>query len=314
MMSALYLTVLDSLIFVSFAATFQSATTASLTHLGGGFLGAAALNSCTHAVLPVVFKRLYYKDTGREDLNKRYNRFHEMINTLVQMIFFVYFEVVIFRSNSWLWWSDTTTAWTSDPVPSNLRMFYGVNLGTWLTAAVTCRFYEERNKDWLLMYTHHAASIILVAGSYAIGQERFGIMVLFLHHISDIVLNCCQATHYLGWDAESFPFGIPVAEVLFVCNICCWAYTRLYIFPFTIVRSVTFEIAGIEGEKYARMLSVFLYLLQGMHIWWFSEMIRVVVKILTPGVSAKEAASVYLTEREEEAAKKKKTKEDKKKM
>ena len=202
------------------------------------------------------------------------------------------------------------------------------------------------------MYTHHAASIILVAGSYAIGQERFGIMVLFLHHISDIVLNCCQATHYLGWDAESFPFGIPVAEVLFVCNICCWAYTRLYIFPFTIgelqrsdneelgicqlvyvivvhtnsslrssaqrsfltVRSVTFEIAGIEGEKYARMLSVFLYLLQGMHIWWFSEMIRVVVKILTPGVSAKEAASVYLTEREEEAAKKKKTKEDKKKM
>ncbi|GMH82035.1 hypothetical protein TL16_g09125 [Triparma laevis f. inornata] len=259
MLSAAYLSLLDLLILLSYISTFQSASSSSLIHLSAGALATAALNFVSHKVLPIVFKALYFKETGKEDLNKRYNRFHEMINTLIQMTFFAYLEYSLFSSNNWIWWTDTKTMWTSEPASAFLKMIYGVNLGTWFTAAVTCRFFEERNKDWLLMYTHHTASIILVAGSYSINQERCGIMVLFLHQTSDIILNLCQSTHYLGWDSESFPGGVPVAEVLF-----------------------------------------------GMHFWWFSEMVRVVVKILTPGVSAKEAASVYLTEREEEKKKKKK--------
>ncbi|GMH97148.1 hypothetical protein TL16_g13337, partial [Triparma laevis f. inornata] len=112
---------------------------------------------------------------------------------------------------------------------------------------------------WLLMYTHHTASIILVAGSYSINQERCGIMVLFLHQTSDIILNLCQSTHYLGWDSESFPGGVPVAEVLFVCNLVSWIITRLYLLPFTIIRSTIYEIEGTQGESTVRYLSFFLF-------------------------------------------------------
>lgn len=169
MLSTAYLSLLDLLILLSYISTFQSASSSSLIHLSAGALATAALNVVSHKVLPIVFKALYLKETGKEDLNKRYNRyddrdrvmlttfstlltarfrfrFHEMINTLIQMTFFAYLEYSLFSSNNWIWWTDTKTMWTSEPASAFLKMIYGVNLGTWFTAAVTCRFFEERNK------------------------------------------------------------------------------------------------------------------------------------------------------------------------
>lgn len=268
-------------------------------------MSTAALNTASNAVLPAIFKALALGDDSHlQSRKKRYSRFHQMINTLTKIIFFVYVERGILRKETWF--DDTTTIWdmTPNPVPADLRRLYSLNLGTWLTAAITCRFFEERNKDWLLMYTHHATSIVLVAGSACIGQERIGLMVLFLHHVSDIVLHTCQSAHYLGWDRDHCPLGFPIAEVLFVCNMLCWVYTRLYLFPTKIIWTVTFEmhedyICGGEGVVYCQSLSVLLFVLQAMHIYWFYEMVMVLVKLLTPGVKTGEAASSYLTERKE---------------
>eukprot|EP00518_Triparma_eleuthera_P010911 CAMPEP_0182471332 /NCGR_PEP_ID=MMETSP1319-20130603/20138_1 /TAXON_ID=172717 /ORGANISM="Bolidomonas pacifica, Strain RCC208" /LENGTH=292 /DNA_ID=CAMNT_0024671877 /DNA_START=252 /DNA_END=1127 /DNA_ORIENTATION=+ len=291
MAAAAYLALLDAIITASFVGWAYSAgfRHTSLFDLGVGCASTAALNVASNAVLPAVFKALALGDDGEEARKKRYSRFHEMINTLVQMAFFVYVEGGILGKETWF--DDTKTIWdpNPNPAPADLRRFYSLNLGCWLTAAVTCRFFEERNKDWLLMYTHHATSIILVAGSACIGQERIGLMVLFLHHVSDIVLNICQSAHYLGWDGDHFPMGLPIAEVLFVCNMLCWVCTRLYLFPTKIIWTVVFEmhedyICGGDGAVYCQSLSVLLFVLQAMHIYWFYEMVMVLVKVLTPGV------------------------------
>jgi len=119
----------------------------------------------------------------------------------------------IFQATDWLWWKDTTQAWTGTPPAQDVEFFYSFTIGTWITNATMCRFFEVKNRDWLLMYTHHALTVMLICGSYVIHQERIGCMILFLHQVSDIVLNMCQFAHYLGWDMDHFPLSLPIAEV-----------------------------------------------------------------------------------------------------
>lgn len=133
----------------------------------------------------------------------------------------------------------------------------------WFVTAFRHRFMAPRIKDYLLMYAHHVATLLLVIGSYTFSKEyaRFGALVLILHDSSDIVIDIMRLAHDLGIDMDS---GLPAAEVFYVANVCSWAYSRLYLFPIAI--QATFVLVhDPAGMTWA--LQGTCVLLLTMHIW-----------------------------------------------
>ena len=113
----------------------------------------------------------------------------------------------------------------------------------------------------------------------------------------------CKAAHYLGWDGDNT--RVPLAELLFVCNMACWAYTRLYVYPLTAVQSTFYERhlkpgcspEASDGGASCTAMAGGLALLFCLHAYWFAMMIKVVIKILV-GDGAQAAAGQYLADDE----------------
>lgn len=61
---------------------------------------------------------------------------------------------------------------------------------------------------------------------------RFGLLVLYVHDISDIMIDLLKLTNYLKLDSER---GVPLVEPVFVTNLITWVYFRMYLLPYTIV-------------------------------------------------------------------------------
>ena len=52
-----------------------------------------------------------------------------------------------------------------------------------------------------------------------IGCWRCGAITVFLHDLSDIVIDLLRITHYMGLDSDS---GYFLAELFFVMNLVTW--------------------------------------------------------------------------------------------
>ena len=94
------------------------------------------------------------------------------------------------------WWSDPDTTLNPCPVPAAagspltaLRFFYIVQLNIWFVTAVSCKFIEERRKDYVEMMLHHIMTIALVMESLHNGELGIGLVILFIHDASDVVLD-----------------------------------------------------------------------------------------------------------------------------
>jgi len=230
----------------------------------------------------------------------------EMYVILAECFISIFFEWKIFVLYDFIWWTDNSTIWSKVPVISAVTTFYCVTIGRWIMAAISTRFFEARDPDWILLYFHHVVTITLITCSYLTGNCRVGVCILFLHQVSDIFISLCKATHYLSWDWDHTP--LPVAEGLFVLNLVTWAYTRLYLYPKSCIWSAIVErsVNGVVNQR-SWDFDVLIgggIILEMMHWFWFIEMIRVAVKLLL-GESATKAGSSYLEEETREGKRKK---------
>lgn len=168
-----------------------------------------------------------------------------------------------------------------------LNTFYLVQLSIWLTTAISHRFFEARHKDYFVMYSHHVATITLIAWSWSIGALRIGFLVLLVHDSTDIMVDTLKITNYAGLDEKS---GLYLVEASFVINLITWAVGRLYYYPVTIVGNTATHFLKLLGNGDAehndlRRMALFgcLYLLEFLvllHCWWFFLLARMGVRLL----------------------------------
>jgi len=134
------------------------------------------------------------------------------------------------------WYQDYAAFWTPIPYSQenspSVHIFYLVQLAIWIDTCFSHRFIEERHKDYVMMYLHHIVTIMLVWGSYSFNYVRVGTVVLFVHDLSDIIVDLLKIFNYLKLEG---PKGAFLVELAFLSNLVVWAYLRLYIFPLRIV-------------------------------------------------------------------------------
>jgi hypothetical protein len=217
------------------------------------------------------------------------------------------FEIMILSDEEW--WSKPETSWVPHPFEqrgkfrTDLQVFYMAQLAVWMYTCFVHRFVDERRKDYFVMYLHHIVTIALVGLSWAVGYMRVGILVLFVHDVSDIFVDLLKMVNYLKLENRQ---GLFASEIAYIVCVLSWMYFRLYQFPFRVVRgSLTVPytlLLRTPRESYSFLgleffpsdlpwhfhLNVMLFALLLLHIYWFHLFLMIGYRILTE--SAREAS------------------------
>jgi len=119
-----------------------------------------------------------------------------------------------------------------EPSHPILETLYMVQMAIWVVTGMFHVFVFEKQSDYLVMLAHHVATIGLVGLSFTYNYQRFGLLVLYVHDVSDIMIDLLKLTNYLKLDIER---GVPLVEPVFVTNLITWVYFRMYLLPYVIV-------------------------------------------------------------------------------
>ena len=76
------------------------------------------------------------------------------------------------------------------------HLVYFLQIGIWIDTCLLHRFVEERHKDYILMFTHHLVTIALLSVSYYYNYIRIGVIVLYVHDVTDIVVDLLKIFNY----------------------------------------------------------------------------------------------------------------------
>lgn len=136
-------------------------------------------------------------------------------------------------------------------IPESLKTVYIIQLAIWIVTCYSHRFIEEKHKDYFLMYVHHLVTIGLIFGSYLADQTRIGIVVLFIHDISDIPIDCLKLSNYLKLEERK---GFFIVEMCYALVMTSWPYMRLYLFPYYVIYRGVYtamrpSMLTIDGER-----------------------------------------------------------------
>jgi ceramide synthetase len=119
----------------------------------------------------------------------------------------------------------------------------------------------------------------MVAGSMSGGYLRVGLLVLYVHDVSDITVDLLKMINYLKLENRA---GWFLSEAIFVINLVCWVYWRLWIFPSKVMPTCMFESEYYwpgKIEMYWVCIPLLVALLV-LHIWWTFLFFRIAYKLL----------------------------------
>ena len=134
------------------------------------------------------------------------------------------------------------------------------------------QFFNTKRSDYIEMFIHHSATILLLWGSYIIGVFRIGVIVLMIHEPSEIFLRLAKLFHYAKYKiASTITFGI---------FVCVFFVFRLILFPLCLWMILTTNV--IDNSVLTLFMSLLL-ILQVLHILWFGSIIKVIKMVKQKG-------------------------------
>ena len=135
--------------------------------------------------------------------------------------------------------------------------------------------------------------------SWSSGYLRIGLLVLYVHDVSDIFVDVLKLCNYLKLEGARCFF---VTEVAYVSCVAGWMYWRLYQYPFRVIygsytgmMGVTafsarspHVILGIPVMTHDMPLLIELFVLLGtlavLHVYWFHLFLMIGWRLMTESV------------------------------
>ena len=167
----------------------------------------------------------------------------------------------------------------TDPLTKNiiyetsLEPHYAIAFGIWCSILAEAFVVTIAPKpshishdiDHHLMIVHHVITLGLLAISFYLQLKAFGVLILFLHDISDI---CVTATKI----AAKFKFSTLLIPS-YISMISTWIYFRLYWFSWELVYTSLWS--SFSTFTFLMQISTgLLTILACFHMWWFILMLR----------------------------------------
>ncbi|XP_002732672.1 ceramide synthase 6-like [Saccoglossus kowalevskii] len=184
----------------------------------------------------------------------------------------------------WFW--DTKYCWIDYPYQSltdQLEKYYLLELSFYCSLLFS-QFLDVKRKDFVQMFIHHIATVMLIGFSWVVNMIRVGALIILTHDVSDIFLEAAKMTNYAKYQR--------ICDVLFIIFAIIFFVSRLIVFPLYVFKSAAIESREICGPWPSWWIfNILLLVLQLLHIFWFSIIMRMVYKSLTHGKVDRDARS-----------------------
>mmetsp|Transcript_6283 Transcript_6283/g.6169 ORF Transcript_6283/g.6169 Transcript_6283/m.6169 type:complete len:143 (-) Transcript_6283:18-446(-) len=126
------------------------------------------------------------------------------------------------------------------------------------------------------MLLHHSMTVWLVTSAYMMNCVVVSHLVLYTHDLSDLFV--CLTRTLMDTRHKYITF------VSYIGIMITWAYMRLYIFPFDLMRVGSYYGNPVAHEVYGLgILSAMVHVLLVLHIYWYILLIKMGFKFIKSG-------------------------------
>ena len=216
----------------------------------------------------------------------------KFVEALWRFLFYTYFCFVGYRAlfvpKTVDWVLDTKEHWNNWPLQSienSINYYYQIELGAYLHQIM---WTEVSRSDSLEMLIHHVTTILLILGSYLTNFTRIGASILLLHDTSDVFLESAKLFVYIS-KSKNGKWACTFCDILFALFAISFLVARLIIYPRYLVYSLVYEAPEIMGMWPGYPLFAgLLLILQGLHIFWFYLILKMIPSLLSTGIQKDE--------------------------
>lgn len=185
--------------------------------------------------------------------------------------------------------SDVNECWRNypdHPISDKVWWYYIIETAFYWALLFSSVVFDIRRADFYQLTLHHIVTISLLFISWSINMVRVGTLILFSHDVADIFIELGKLFRYANWQTA--------LHILFVIFMFVWCGTRLFYYPFYVIRSVVFDAPELIQKSYRweeifsrpivpRLLMVMLCCLLVLHIFWTYVLVKVAVHSLRHG-------------------------------
>lgn len=169
-------------------------------------------------------------------------------------------------------------------VPFDIQLMYFVQCGFYLHSIYATVFMDYKRKDFYIMLLHHIVTMTLILVSYATRYHKIGLLVLFVHDITDIWLELTKVLHYLSIqeNGRESLFWESTATFSFIMFTFCWFLFRLYWFPLKVLYSTGVAVAYRAYDKGCGLygfFNVLLWILLGLNLYWLFFILQFLFRV-----------------------------------
>ncbi|XP_022653858.1 ceramide synthase 1-like isoform X2 [Varroa destructor] len=200
------------------------------------------------------------------------------------------FRVVV-SSGQYRFFQNPSSVWqgysTSGGIPSDIYWLYAAQGSFYVHGLYALFFQDAWRKDSAVMAVHHVVTVLLIWMSFVCRCHNIGSLVMLFHDFCDVELEFAKINVYLKIrSGKSHKLNDLLAAVSFLSMTITWFISRLYYFPLKVLYACSTVLLdrGFYPE-YTILIVSMLLLLTIMNVFWFSQMIILLYKILTGELS-----------------------------
>uniref|UniRef100_A0A4X1U220 COPI coat complex subunit epsilon n=1 Tax=Sus scrofa TaxID=9823 RepID=A0A4X1U220_PIG len=172
---------------------------------------------------------------------------------------------------------------TGMAVPRDIAVAYLLQ-GSFYGHSIYATLYMDAwRKDSVVMLVHHVVTLVLIVSSYAFRYHKVGILVLFLHDISDVQLEFTKLNVYFKSRGGSHHRLHALAADLGCLSFSLsWFWFRLYWFPLKVLYATSYcSLRSVPDIPFYFFFNALLLLLTLMNLYWFLYIVAFAAKVLT---------------------------------
>ncbi|XP_078524769.1 ceramide synthase 1 [Lissotriton helveticus] len=213
-------------------------------------------------------------------------------------------HLLFFKEYTFFWDPPSTFhGWVSGmEVPWDITVAYLLQGSFYAHSTYATLYMDAWRKDSVVMLVHHLVTLVLICVSYAFRYHNIGILVLFLHDVSDIQLEFTKLNVYFKNRGGTYHC---LNDIL--SNVGCltfsisWFWFRLYWFPLKVLYATCYSsLQSVPNIPFYFFLNILLFAITLMNVYWFLYIVLFVGKVLTGQMQEVNDVREYDTDESEE--------------
>ena len=111
-------------------------------------------------------------------------------------------------------------------VPDDIKLLYFLECAFYVHSIYATFCMDQIRKDFIAMIIHHVLTIALIMFSYSTRYHKIGLLVMFFHDISDVIMEFSKINYYIKNRNKKFYFIHDwISKIGLACFSVTW-YTK----------------------------------------------------------------------------------------